>query len=82
MTFYYCFKNAFPVDGVRPYMNLPPITIDDIPLPPKHTDTPLIHFQLPFMLPQENLLIYLPPLLIPQKFLSCILMILKLNTPP
>ena len=34
-TVYDCFKNKFPVDGFIPYMNLPPITIDDISRPPK-----------------------------------------------
>ena len=50
-TVYDCFKITFPVDGIIPYLNLPTITIDDIPWPPKYPNIPLIHFQLPFMLP-------------------------------
>ena len=79
---YDSFKNTFPVDGVRSYLNLPPITIDDIPCPPKYTNILLIHFHLPFLLPLETMLLCWPPLLITHNFLSFILMILKTNIPP
>ena len=78
-TIYDSFNNNFPADVARSYLNLLPITIDDIHWTPKYSNIPLIHFQLLFMLPTEYLLVCLPPFLISHNFLSCILMILTLT---
>ena len=58
-----------------------------LPLPlmifivPKNSNRTLIHFQLHFILPLENMLVCWPPLPIPHNFLSFILIILTLNIP-
>ena len=70
MKVYYGFNNPFPVDFSNPYLNLPPMTIDNNHLLEKYPAILLIFFQVPFMLSIVTLMELLPPLLTLHKFLS------------
>ena len=63
-TVYDCFNNPFTADFGSPYLNLPPITINDRPHPHKRARYTHICSQRPYMMPLKNLLVLLPPLMI------------------
>ena len=79
-TIYDCFNNLFTVDFGSPAMHLPPITIDDIPPPPriKELDISQICSQVPSLLPLKILLVLSPPLLVSQVNFVLLILILSM----
>ena len=67
---YDCFNNPLPVDCGNPDLNTPPMYIDDIYIPKRDPNIPLIHFQLSFMLTLVNLLVICINLLKPHTLFS------------
>ena len=56
MKVYDCFNNTFLYDCGTPYLNLPPMPIDDSHRPKKDPIIPLTQLHIPFLLPLENML--------------------------
>ena len=76
---YEFFKNPFPADCGIPYLNLPPVPIDDISHQNKKSCYTYDFLPDAIFLPLETILVLLPPIMVTQKVLSLIMIILTLT---